>query len=63
MESETMTCSKCGKTADGYKCEVCGAESAEHDPAHVCGGDHYVIKCSGCNEAHTKCTCEISSAA
>ncbi|MGYP001563454255 len=41
----------------GYKCDMCGTESAEHDAGHGCGGDHCLAKCSGCGEAETKCSC------
>lgn len=51
------TCSKCGGATEGYKCDACGEESAAHDPNHKCGGDHCVAKCTGCDQAHTKCTC------
>lgn len=58
---EMKKCQKCGMDADGYKCEICGAESKEHDPNHACGdepaGTHCVLKCSGCDEAETKCSC------
>ena len=54
---ETKKCQKCGMTAEGYKCEMCGAEAAEHDPMHACGGEKCVPKCSGCKEAETKCVC------
>ncbi len=57
---ENTTCKKCGKAADSqmpYKCDVCGAESKEHDPNHGCGGDHCVVKCSGCEKSETQCTC------
>jgi len=53
-------CKKCGKAADspmGCKCDMCGAESEGHDENHSCGGDHYVVKCSGCKLAETQCTC------
>lgn len=52
-----MKCSKCGKDAAGYKCDMCGAESAEHDATHACGGDHCMPKCTDCNEAQEKCSC------
>ncbi|MEX1026389.1 MAG: hypothetical protein WD049_00045 [Candidatus Paceibacterota bacterium] len=52
-----MNCNKCGKEGDGHKCDMCGAEAAEHDPNHECGGDHCMVKCSGCNEAEAKCAC------
>ena len=41
----------------GYKCGVCGAESASHDENHACGADHCMQKCAACNEAEVKCTC------
>ena len=40
-----------------YKCDMCGAESETHDPSHSCGGDHCVVKCSGCKKAETQCDC------
>ncbi len=52
-----MPCKHCGGETSDWKCETCGAESAAHDPAHGCGGDHCVAKCSGCSEAETKCAC------
>jgi len=42
---------------EGYKCDMCGAESATHDANHEHGGDHCMPKCKGCNEAQVKCTC------
>ncbi|MEK7506831.1 MAG: hypothetical protein AAB585_02360 [Patescibacteria group bacterium] len=50
-------CKKCGMATQGYKCDMCGTESAEHDAGHGCGGDHCLAKCSGCGEAETKCSC------
>lgn len=50
-------CSKCGMGAEGFKCDSCGAESAEHDPQHACGGDHCMPKCKGCGQAQVKCPC------
>lgn len=50
-------CSTCGVDAQGYKCDMCGAEAAEHDASHACGGDHCQAKCSGCSEAESKCSC------
>jgi len=51
------TCTKCGKETEGYRCDVCGAESAEHDNNHKCGSDHCMPKCKACNEAQSKCSC------
>ena len=42
---------------EGYKCDMCGAESKEHDENHSCGGAHCMPKCAMCNEAETKCSC------
>lgn len=47
----------CNGPTEGYKCDVCGSESAEHDANHEHGGEHCVAKCQTCNEAETKCTC------
>lgn len=52
-----MNCKTCNGPTDGYKCDVCGAESAAHDPHHGCGADHCMAKCTGCNEAEVKCPC------
>jgi len=52
-----MSCKKCGKDTDGYKCDTCGAESKEHDDKHSCGGEHCMQKCKACNEAEAKCAC------
>ena len=56
---DTPKCSKCGMETEGYKCEMCGAESAHHDDNHGCGSEHCVAKCNGCGQAGTveKCTC------
>lgn len=57
---ENQNCKKCNMSADSpmaYKCDMCGAESATHDPNHSCGGDHCVVKCSGCKKSETQCTC------
>lgn len=50
-------CVTCRKETEGFKCDVCGTESATHDDKHKCGGDHCVPKCRGCGEAETKCIC------
>lgn len=54
---EMKKCQKCGMDAEGYKCDMCGVESQEHDSNHDCGGDHCLLKCSGCGEAETNCSC------
>jgi hypothetical protein len=50
-------CRKCGGATKGYKCDMCGALSSEHDPKHACGGSHCVQMCDKCSEAETKCRC------
>lgn len=55
---ENNKCKKCGKEGEGYKCDLCGAESQEHDHNHSCGGEHCVCKCSGCHKTQTHCDCE-----
>jgi hypothetical protein len=52
-----MGCKTCGGDSQGFKCDMCGAEAAEHDAEHACGGDHCMAKCAGCNEAEAKCSC------
>ncbi len=54
---KNMECTKCGGSAEGYKCDQCGAESASHDAGHACGGEHCMPKCTGCDEAQANCTC------
>lgn len=57
---EDLKCKNCGMAADSpmsHKCDTCGAEAKEHDEKHECGGEHCVVKCSGCKEAETKCSC------
>ena len=57
---EEVKCKKCEMPADSpmaYKCDSCGEEAQEHDPNHECGGEHCVVKCSGCKESETNCTC------
>jgi len=51
-------CKKCDGVTNGYKCDTCGEESTSHVATHACGGEHCVAKCSGCNEAETKCGCK-----
>ena len=58
---ENPNCKKCDKPADSpdaYKCDMCPAVSATHDPNHSCGGEHCVVRCSGCKEAETQCSCQ-----
>ena len=50
-------CSKCQGDTEGYKCDLCGVEAAEHDSNHACGGDHCVPKCKSCAQAQAKCSC------
>lgn len=56
-----MKCAKCNMEAGGWKCAVCGAESAEHDPNHVHGEPasdrHCMPMCTGCSQAEVHCTC------
>ncbi len=51
------SCSKCGGTTEGFKCDVCGAEADVHVEDHSCGGEHCMPKCKACGEAQVKCTC------
>jgi hypothetical protein len=58
---EQPTCKRCGMAASSpmaYKCDMCGAEAKTHDEKHSCGGDHCVVKCSGCGKAETQCSCK-----
>ncbi len=57
METDAPTCTTCGGDTEGYKCELCTAESRGHDPEHECGGEHCLPKCKECNEAQTQCAC------
>jgi hypothetical protein len=50
-------CTKCGGGTEGYKCDVCGAESRVHVEAHRCGGPHCMPKCERCEESEVLCTC------
>lgn len=50
-------CSKCGGETEGYKCDICGAESATHDDKHACGSEHCMPKCKACGQAQVKCPC------
>lgn len=50
-------CSTCSMDTAGYKCAVCGEESATHDATHPCGGENCQPKCVGCNQADSKCSC------
>ena len=57
---ENTNCKKCAMASDSpmaYKCDMCGAEAKDHDANHACGGDHCVVKCSGCKKSETQCTC------
>ncbi len=50
-------CSKCGGETEGYKCDICGAESAAHDDNHKHGSEHCMPKCKACGQAQVKCPC------
>lgn len=56
-----MKCAKCGMEPEGFKCAICGAESADHDVNHKHGEPasdrHCMPKCKGCNEAEVHCSC------
>ncbi|MDD5110047.1 MAG: hypothetical protein PHI63_02430 [Patescibacteria group bacterium] len=54
---KNMECGKCGGSAEGFKCEVCGDEMSDQPQTHGCGADRCLPKCTGCNETQTKCTC------
>lgn len=54
----TMECKTCKGPTDGFKCDMCGEESATHKEDHACGGPHCMPKCKPCNEAEAKCTCK-----
>lgn len=55
--TSAATCDQCGGATKGFKCDVCGAESAVHVEAHGCGGAHCMPKCAGCYEAVVLCEC------
>lgn len=52
-------CAKCGGESDGWKCAICGALSATHNPNHIHQeSDRYcTIRCAACGEADVLCTC------
>ncbi len=50
-------CQRCDGPTEGYKCDVCGAESPVHVETHRCGGAHCMQKCERCEEAEALCTC------
>ena len=54
---DEMKCVKCQGPASGWKCDVCGEESEEHNKDHGHGADHCMKKCVKCSEAEVKCTC------
>lgn len=58
MTAEAVRCKTCGGPTQGYKCDVCGAESPVHVESHGCGGPHCMPKCAGCYEAAALCECE-----
>lgn len=55
---EKITCAVCLGLTSGYKCAMCGEESASRDPGHACGGEHCIPKCVDCNQAEARCVCE-----
>ena len=55
--TENKKCVKCDGETAGYKCNVCGVETVEHDADHACGENTCAVKCVACNEAETKCAC------
>ncbi len=54
-----MQCPKCGGETEGWKCAICGAESATHDSNHKhADSDRYcTMKCKACAQADVLCTC------
>ena len=50
-------CTNCTNETAGYKCDMCGSEAENHVADHSCGGERCMPKCTGCNEAQSKCTC------
>lgn len=50
-------CTSCSGPTEGFKCDICGAQSDNHDDNHGCGSEHCMPKCQGCNEAQVKCSC------
>jgi len=56
-----MKCAKCNMDAKGWKCAICGEESANHDQSHKHGEPpsdrHCMPKCTDCNEAEVHCSC------
>lgn len=54
-----MKCPKCSGETEGWKCAICGAESATHDPNHKHEeSDRYcTMKCKACQKADVLCTC------
>lgn len=59
---DQQECTHCHGATMGYKCDMCGAESGEHDAMHGCGGDRCMPKCTECNEAQAKCSCPPAAA-
>jgi len=60
-----MQCPKCNGEVDGWKCAVCGSESAEHDDNHKhADSDRYcTMKCKACGQADVHCSCAPVEAA
>lgn len=59
-----MQCPKCSGETDGWKCAICGSESAQHDDNHKhAGSDRYcTMKCKACSQADVHCTCTPAKA-
>lgn len=59
-DTTAVRCRTCSGATQGYKCDVCGAESPVHVEEHRCGGPHCMPKCAGCYEAEVLCECEVA---
>jgi hypothetical protein len=58
-QTENLLCAKCGGSADGWKCAICGSVAREHDVGHLhLGCDRYcTLRCAACQQADVHCTC------
>ena len=54
-----MQCPKCNNAVEGWKCAICGVESAEHDSNHTHeeSDRHCTLKCKKCGKADVHCSC------
>ncbi len=50
-------CAKCAGPAEGYRCDMCGEESAVFKENHSCGAHHWMPKCTACGQAEANCIC------